>query len=100
MQLFIIACVTHFYRAMAIVKYIDKEGGRTFNVVQALKDGWGKDWEGEDAIIGLKLQDRKKAKHKVEVSKVDWALGTMRVHFKEGGWLCFDHAIEQFMCVG
>jgi hypothetical protein len=85
---------------MGIVKY-DSEGfGKKFNVGQALKDGWGKDWQGEDAIVGLKLQDRKKAKHKVEVSKVDWTLGIMRVHFKEGGWLCFDHAIEQFKCVG
>ena len=78
---------------MGIVKYTEN---RTFNVGQALNDGWGMEWQGEDAIIGTKLQDRKKAKHKVTVEKVDWFMGIMRVWFKEGGWLCFDHAIEQF----
>ena len=85
---------------MGIVKY-DKDGfGKKFNIGQALKDGWGQNWEGEEAIIGLKLQDRKKAKHKVTIENVDWFMGIFRVHFKEGGWLCFDHAIEQFKCVG
>lgn len=85
---------------MGIVKY-DKDGfGKKFNIGQALKDGWGQDWEGEEAIVGLKLQDRKKANHKVTVENVDWFMGIFRVHFKEGGWLCFDHAIEQFKCVG
>jgi hypothetical protein len=85
---------------MGIVKY-NKDGfGKKFNIGQALKDGWGQDWEGEEAIIGLKLQDRKKSKHKVTVESVDWFMGIFRVHFKEGGWLCFDHAIEQFKCVG
>lgn len=85
---------------MGIVKY-DKDGfGKKFNIGQALKDGWGREWQGEEAIIGLKLQDRKKAKHKVTVESVDWFMGIFRVHFKEGGWLCFDHAIEQFKCVG
>lgn len=83
---------------MAIVKYIGEGIDRRFNVGQAMKDGWGKEWEGEAALVGLKLQGRKNPKHKVEVSKVDWVLGTMLVHFKEGGWLCFDHAIEQFKC--
>lgn len=80
---------------MGIIKYTKE---RTFNVGQALKDGWGKDWEGEEAIVGLKLQDREDENYEEEVLKVDWALGTMRVHFKTG-WLCFDHAIEQFKCI-
>ncbi len=82
---------------MGIVKYT---ADRKFNIGQALKDGWEQEWEGEEAIIGLKLQDRKKSKHKVTVENVDWFMGIFMVHFKEGGWLCFDHAIEQFKCVG
>lgn len=79
-----------------IVKYINKRGGRVFNCAQALKDGWGLDWSGEESLVGLKLQDRKKSSHKVEIESADWFMSTLRVHFKEGGWLCFDHAIEQF----
>lgn len=82
---------------MGIVKYTTD---RKFNVGKALKDGWNKEWQGESALIGLVLQDRKKAKHKVTIENVDWFMGIMRVWFKEGGWLCFDHAIEQFECVG
>lgn len=84
---------------MRIVKYIGEGFNKKFNIGQALKDGWGKDWECEDALIGLKLRDRKKEKHEVTIEKVDWTMGTMRVWFNEGGWLCFDHAIEQFKCV-
>lgn len=85
---------------MGIVKYTGEGLNKKFNVGQALKDGWGKDWQGEEALIGLKLQDRKKPKHKEVIKKVDWSLGIMRVWFDKGGWLCFDHAIEQFECVG
>jgi len=81
---------------MKIVKYTTD---RKFNVGEALKDGWGKEWDGESALIGLVLQDRRKDKHKVTIKNVDWFMGIMRVWFNEGGWLCFDHAIEQFKCV-
>ena len=85
---------------MGIIKYTGEGLHKKFNVGQALKDGWAKDWEGEEALKGLKLQDRKKAKHKVTIEKADWYVGTLRIWFVEGGWLCFDHAIEQFKCVG
>ena len=78
---------------MGIVKYTES---RRFNIGQALKDGWGEEWAGEKALIGMKLQDRKKANYKVQIEHVDWYSGILRVWFKEGGWLCFDHAIEQF----
>lgn len=81
---------------MAIIKYTKE---RTFSIGEALQDGWGKEWKGEEALIGLKLQDRNKPKHKAIINKVDWSFGTFRVWFKEGGWLCFDHAIEQFKCI-
>lgn len=81
---------------MGIVKY-NKQ--RQFSISQALKDGWNKEFENFDELIGLKLQDRKKEKHKVIIEKYDWFMGIFRVYFKEGGWLCFDHAIEQFKCV-
>ena len=42
---------------MGIVKYTKN---RTFNVGQALQDGWGLEWEGEEALIGVKLQDKRK----------------------------------------
>lgn len=82
---------------MGIVKY---NNDRQFSISQALKDGWDMECEYFDDLIGLKLQDRKKEKHKVTISKYDWFMGIFRVHFKEGGWLCFDHTIEQFKCVG
>ena len=81
---------------MGIIQYTGEWPNRKFNVGQAIKDGWGLDWQGEEALIGVKLQDRKKARHKVEVDNVDWFMGILRVWFKEGGWLCLDHAIEQF----
>lgn len=81
---------------MSIVKYIDREGGRTFNIGQALKDGWGLEWSGEAALIGLKLKDREKPEHTEEILRTDWFAGTFRVFFKSGGWQCFDHCIEQF----
>lgn len=84
---------------MGIIKYEFDEEGKCFNVGQALMDGWGVEWEGEDALIGLSLQDRKNPRHKVTIKKVDWTLETMRVWFNEGGWLCLDHAIEQFKCI-
>lgn len=84
---------------MGIIKYNGKGLNKKFNIGQALKDGWGKDWNGEDVLIGLTLQDRKKDNHIVHIKKVDWFMGIMRIWFKEGGWLCFDHAIEQFKCV-
>ncbi len=82
---------------MGIVKYTEN---RTFSIPQALKDGWGKEFKTFDEMIGLRLQARKNAKHIVTIEKTDWSMGIFRVHFKESGWLCFDHAIEQFECVG
>jgi hypothetical protein len=81
---------------MGIVKY--KGGGlnRTFNIGQALKDGWGLEWKGEGALVGIKLQDRTNPTHKVEITKTKWMYGTFIVFFGEGDWLCFDHAINQF----
>jgi hypothetical protein len=85
---------------MGIVKYKTKDnGGKIFNVGQALKDGWGKDWQGEEHLIGLKLQDRKDPSHKAVIANIDWEVGTMRVWWVDGGWSCFDHAIEQFKCI-
>lgn len=81
---------------MGIVKYLEN---KVSNVGQALKDGWDKTWEGEESLIGLTLQDRKNIDHQVTIENADWFCGTLRVWFKEGGWLCFDHAIEQFKCI-
>jgi hypothetical protein len=80
---------------MAIVKYTKD---RRFSIRKALKDGWEKEYISFDEMIGLKLQDRKKENHLVVIEKYDWYMGVFRVHFKEGGWLCLDHAIEQFKC--
>lgn len=81
---------------MSIVKYTND---RKFSISQALKDGWDKDYENFDELIGLKLQDRKESNHIVTIEKYDWFMGIFRVYFKEGGWLCFDHAVEQFECI-
>ena len=53
---------------MGIVKYT---ADRKFTIGQALNDGWKQEWEGEEAIVGLKLHDRKKAKHKVFKGRFD-----------------------------
>lgn len=81
---------------MGLVKYTED---RKFSIGQALKDGWGKEYEGFEGIVGLKLQDREKPNHEVTIEKYDWVMGTFIIYFKEGGWLCFDHAVEQFKCV-
>ena len=79
---------------MGIIKYTGEGLHKKFNVGQALKDGWSKDWEGEEALKGLKLQDRKKSKHNVTVEKADWYAGTLRIWFVNGVWhiasvICF-----------
>ena len=78
---------------MGIVKYTEI---RTYNIGKAITDGWGIKLESLEDLIGMKLQDRKKPKHIVEIKNTDWFMGIFRVFFKEGGWLCFDHCIEQF----
>lgn len=84
---------------MGIIKYISSSTGKKFNIGEALKDGWNLDWKGEAALIGIKLQDRKNSKHKVEIIKTDWFMGILRIHYKDNSWQCFDHCIEQFELV-
>jgi len=81
---------------MGIIKYTDD---RKFSISQALKDGWGKQYDRFDELIGLKLQDRNNQNYVVTIEKYDWFMGIFRVYFKEGGWLCFDHAVEQFKAI-
>ena len=81
---------------MGIVKYIACSTGKKFNIGEAIKDGWGLGWNGEQSLIGLKLQDRNNTKHKVEICSTDWFMGILRVFYKDGSWQCFDHCIEQF----
>ena len=81
---------------MSIVIYYKKKGGRVFNCGQAVKDGWGIEWTDLEGLVGLKLQDRTKPKHQVEISGAGDMMGCYTVSFQEGGWLALDHAIEQF----
>jgi hypothetical protein len=84
---------------MGIVKYIYKEGRKVFSIPQALMDGWGIEYNDQTNLVGLKLQDRQKRTYKTEIIGNDEFMGLIRVYFKGGGWLCLDHAIEQFKVV-
>lgn len=79
---------------MSFVEYYLKDGQKTFNCALAVKNGWGIEW-GSD-LIGIRLQDRKNPIHIVEISKTHWMIGVFIIYFKEGGWQCLDHCIEQF----
>ncbi|AGO48858.1 hypothetical protein Phi46:3_gp114 [Cellulophaga phage phi46:3] len=81
---------------MGIVKY---NKNRQFSIIQAVKDGWNKEYVVLDDLVGLKLQDRKNPKHKVTISDIGWFMDICNVSFEEGGWLCLDHAIEQFKSI-
>lgn len=84
---------------MGIVKYFEQDGQKTFDVIQALNDsGWGIPFDDILDTTGLRLVDRTDESHKVTVSAItlDHITKTYFVHFKEGGWLCLDNAIEQF----
>lgn len=76
-----------------IVKYTER---RTYNIGQAFQDGFGIKWKGENSVVGLKLKDRKKSRHKVQIVRTDWFMGIFRVFYQDGSWQCFDHCIEQF----
>jgi len=84
---------------MSIVKYFIKDNVKTFSNKQAVNDGWDAELN-EEALIGLILEDRSNPKHKVKIKGLNYHLGTMIVHWEEGGWNCLDHAVEQFKRVG
>lgn len=82
-----------------IVKYFEKDGQKTFDVVQALKDsGWDVPFENILMTQGLELVDRNDPCHLVTVSSIvlDRIYRMYFVSYVEGGWQCLDHAIEQF----
>ncbi len=82
---------------MSIVKYYIKNGvGRVFDCNQAMCDGWGLSWFNLVSLIGIKLQDRKKPNHKVEIINAWDMMGIYMVTFKDGSCLALDNTIEQF----
>jgi hypothetical protein len=79
---------------MGLIEY--KANGK-YNVGQALKDGWGMEWDGLDKLVGLKLQDREDETCKIiTILRYEWSVGVLIVHFDNGGWLALDHAIKYF----
>ena len=80
---------------MGIVKYIGEGLNKKFNIVQAVKDGWGIEYTDIECLAGLQLQDRKNPKHKAKITGCRWDMGILIVCFKNG-WQCLDHCINQF----
>lgn len=79
---------------MGYVKYKTDKYGRFFDIAENLKEIWGV--QSTDILVGLKLKDRKNPKHVVTIEKIYEDLGIVMVQWKEGGWNCLDHALEQF----
>lgn len=82
-----------------IVQYYDEGGRIVFDVGQALSDGgWEVAQEGLVGISGLELVDREDPKHKITVSYIrhNEFFNMYFVNFVGGGWLCLDHAINQY----
>ena len=79
---------------MGHVKYKTDEHGRFFDIAENLKEIWGV--TSKEPIEGLKLKDRKNPKHTVTIEKTYMEMGIQMVQWKEGGWNCLDHALEQF----
>ena len=81
------------------VTYCEVNGIKKFDVAQALSDsGWGVSLEDILKTEGLELMDRKNSNHRATVSSIrfDRFMQMYFVSFAEGGWLCLDHAINQF----
>lgn len=76
------------------VEYETDEYGRFFDIAKNLKKIWGVG--DEDTIIGLKLRDRKNHNLIATVEKTYMDMGIQMIQWKEGGWNCLDHALEQF----
>lgn len=82
-----------------IIKYFEENGQKTFDVVQALRDGeWGIELKDLLGTSKLELVSRRDPEYKVTVKEISLnkLLMTYLVMFEEGFWLCLDHAIEQF----
>lgn len=80
---------------MGRVKYESDEHGRFFDVSKNLKEIWGIDTR-KDSLIGLTLKDRKDHNHIVKIGNICIDMGILVVKWKDGGWNCLDHALEQF----
>jgi hypothetical protein len=89
---------------MPIVKYFeDENGNKQYDVPQALEDGgWGIKQDDLRAVSGMLFMHRKDPNHRVLVTHIthDILFNFYLVFFQEGGYLCLDHAIEQFIPLG
>jgi len=82
---------------MSIVKYFGEGTAKKFDVNQAIRDGGWPDPDKPVPKRGIKLKDRKSGELAVVVKITsDSFYGMYFVHFKGGGWLCLDHAINQY----
>ena len=82
-----------------IVKYFEKDGHRVFDVIQALEDsGWCIELSDILSVADLDLASRNNPDHRETVSSITLPplMDMYIVHFKTGGFLLLDHAIEQF----
>lgn len=84
---------------MGLVKYNGEGFGKTFNVYSELKRLWDKDVKVVQQLKGTVLQDRKNKNLVVVIKDAKFHDGTAIVYFQEGGWLCLDHALEQFKVI-
>ncbi len=86
-------------RIMGIIRYFELDGCKVFDVVEALKaSGWKIEYKNILATSGLRLISRDDPQNKVTVRSIrlDRLFATYFVRFVEGGWLCLDHAIENY----
>jgi hypothetical protein len=82
-----------------IVQYFTVDGQKKFDIAQALRDsGWGVSYARLDEMAGVQLVDRNNPDHRVTIAgiRADPLFAMVFVDFEGGGWLCLDHAIEQF----
>lgn len=82
---------------MSLIDYKNDKYGRVYDPQKEVKKHWGIDFEYYSELNGLKLVDRKKPKHTVEIELCKHAeFSCAMVYWKNGGYNCLDHAIEQF----
>jgi len=75
------------------VKYYMKGGVRMFDANQAVNHGWGIEFEEIPGIV-LKRRDGKGKASMVLGTSIE--CGVYAIHWKSGGWLAIDHAVEQY----
>lgn len=81
---------------MSVVQYFMRDGLKTFDINQAIRDGQFPDPRHPSEYEGMIVVDRQSGEE-ATITRITGSEEMYFVHFSSGGWLCLDHAIEQYI---